>query len=456
MNANELIVGLDIGTTKIACFVGTRDVDGMVKILGFGKTDSIGVEHGVVRSITNTAESIKKAVSEASEQADVPIEEVWVGIAGQHIKSRPSHGSVMIPQGQTLIEQADVDRLISEQHNVLLESGEEIIHIFPQQYIVDGVPLSREIPPAGVAGNVLEADFHMVTGNAQNLQHIRFAIERAGLRTKGVVLEPVASSMAVLDDRDREAGVAMVDIGGGTTDIAIFYDGIIRHTSVLPLAGNTITKDIQEGCSVLKRQAENLKVRFGSCLVQAVSDKDFISIPGIHHQAPREISVKNLAKIINARTKQLLEQVEYEINISGYQKQLFAGVVLTGGGAQLKDIKDLCELITATGTRVGIPNEHLSPNSVGYDELAHPMFATGIGLVLFGLEQSAMLEAPEPEEETTENKHVDLFYDMPTTPEPPTPAPAPSTESKAKEGKSRFGLNAIDAWLKRQFTDDID
>ncbi|MBQ9417878.1 MAG: cell division protein FtsA [Bacteroidales bacterium] len=452
MNANEIIVGLDIGTTKIACFVGTRDENDKVKILGFGKTESVGVEHGVVRSITYTAESIKKAVSEASEQAGIPITEVWVGIAGQHIKSRPSHGSVMIAQGQPLIEQSDIDRLISEQHNVLLEAGEEIIHIFPQQYIVDGQPLSREIPPVGVAGNVLEADFHMVTGNAQNLHHIRYAIELAGLSTKGVVLEPVASSKAVLDDRDRDAGVAMVDIGGGTTDIAIFFDGIIRHTSVLPLAGNAITKDIQEGCTVLKKQAESLKVRFGSCLVQAVSDRDIISIPGIHHQAPREIYVKNLAKIINARTKMLLEQVEYEIQTSGLQKQLIAGVVLTGGGAQLKNIKDLCELITANSTRIGIPNEHLSPSSIGYEELAHPMFATGIGLVLHGLESTQAATSSSANKNEEASDHVDIFKDMPETPAAETQPAATPSEPKRK----RFGLNAINDWLTRQFTDDID
>lgn len=457
MNKSEIIVGLDIGTTKIACFVGKRDDDGKVKILGFGKTESIGVEHGVVKSITATADSITKAVAEAADQADVNIEEVWVGIAGQHIKSRPSHGSVMIPPDQPLIEQADIDRLIAEQRNILLEPGEQIIHIFPQQYIVDREPLSRDIPPAGVAGKMLEADFHLVTGNAQNLQHIRFAIERAGLKVKGVVLEPVASAMAVLDDRDRDAGVAMVDIGGGTTDIAIFYDSIIRHTSVLPLAGNAITNDIREGCNILKRQAESLKVKFGSCLVQAVSDKDVISIPGIRSQPPREIYVKNLASIINARTKMLLEQVDYEIKQSGFHKQLIAGVVLTGGGAQLKNIKELCELITTIDTRVGVPNEHLSPDSVAYDELAHPMYATGVGLVLYGLEQAeAELQPKEDKAQAAGgSKHVDIFDDMPENPAPEPPLPQPK-ENPGKKGRNRFGMGAIDRWLKSQFNEGLD
>ena len=233
----EIIVGLDIGTTKIACFIGVRGENERVKILGFGKTESLGVEHGMVKGITQAAESVKRAVEEASEQAGVDVEEVWVGIAGQHIKSRPSQGVVMIPSDHELIEQEDVDRLTNEQYNTMLEPGEEIIHIFPQQYYVDNEALSRDIPPVGVAGKVLKADFHMVTGNVQNLQAIKMAVQRAGLKIKGVVLEPVASAKAVLDDSDRDAGVAMVDIGGGTTDIAIFHDGIIRHTSVLPLAG---------------------------------------------------------------------------------------------------------------------------------------------------------------------------------------------------------------------------
>ena len=453
---NEIIVGLDIGTTKIACFVGMRAENGKVKILGFGKTASVGVEHGVVKSITGTAESITKAVNEAADQAGVDIDEVWVGIAGQHIKSRPSQGSVMIPPDHELIEQEDVDRIISEQYNTMLEPGEEIIHVFPQQYIVDREPLSREIPPVGVAGKKLEATFHMVTANVQNLQYIKYAVERAGLKIKGVVLEPIASAKAVLDDRDRDAGVAMVDIGGGTTDIAIFHDGIIRHTSVLPLAGNAITNDICEGCNILKKQAESLKVKFGSCLVQAVSENDVISIPGIRSQAPREIYVKTLAGIINARTKMIMEQVDYEIKLSGFGSKLIAGVVLTGGGAQLKNIKELCELITTTDTRIGIPNEHLDTESVSYADLAHPMYATGIGLVLYGLEQAErehMDDEPEQETSRQANGHVDIFAGMPDT---PSTEPAPQeTDAKTKDKKAKDkdkGKGKFEDVLGRFFT----
>ena len=453
---NEIIVGLDIGTTKIACFVGMRAENGKVKILGFGKTDSKGVEHGVVKSVTDTAESI--------------IDEVWVGIAGQHIKSRPSHGSVMIPVEHRLIEQEDVDRLISEQYNTMLEPGEEIIHIFPQQYIVDREPLSREISPVGVVGKNLEADFHMVTANVQNLQYIKYAVQDAGLHIKGVVLEPVASAKAVLDDSDRDAGVAMVDIGGGTTDIAIFHDGIIRHTEVLPLAGNAITNDIREGCNILKKQAESLKVKFGSCLTSAVSENDVISIPGIRSQAPREIYVKTLAGIINARTRMILEQVDYSIKLSGFHKKLIAGVTLTGGGAQLKNIKELCELITTTDTRIGVPNEHLSPDSVSFADLAHPMYATGIGLVLYGLEQAEAehedsFEDDVKTEADSNDGKVDIFANMDMEPAAdPTPDSEDETSEKQpkkvkKEKKEKKGDNfekTIGGFFKKLFDEGID
>lgn len=462
----EIIVGLDIGTTKIACFVGVRGENDKVKILGFGKTESTGVEHGVVRNVKDASEAIRRAVDEAAEQANVDIDEVWVGIAGQHIKSHPSQGSVMIPPEHELIEQEDVDRLIGDQYNTMLEPGEEIIHVFPQQYYVDSEALSRDVPPVGVAGKVLKADFHMVTGNVQNLQYIKLAVSRAGLKIKGVVLEPVASAKAVLDESDRDAGVAMVDIGGGTTDIAIFHDRIIRDTTVLPLAGNAITNDIREGCNILRKQAESLKVKFGSCLVQAVPENDVISIPGIRSQAPREIYVKTLAGIINGRTKMILEQVDYVIKLSGFDKKLIAGIVLTGGGAQLKNIKDLCELITATDTRIGIPNEHLEPDSVNYGELTHPMYATGIGLVLYGMEQA---EEQAEEQDDSNNQatkqsgnRIDIFADMEQVPPADAPAkPSADTvetkprEKKKKRGDGEFG-KAITDWFGKIFDEGID
>ena len=388
---SNYIVGLDIGTTKIACFIGERAEKGKIRILGFGKTESLGVERGIVRNIENTADSIRKAVADASEMAKVDVTEVYVGIAGQHIKSRSNQGSIIIPEDHRKIERKDVEHLIEDQYRIMLDPGEEIIHVFPQTYTVDNEVLSPEINPVGVAGRNLTACFHIVTGNTANLRNIRDAVEDAGYRIKGVVLEPIASAYAVLDDNDKNAGVALVDIGGGTTDIAIFQDGIIRHTSVLPLAGNVITNDIRENCKILKHQAESLKIKFGSCLPTATNPDDIIAIPGIRNQAPREISVRTLAGIIKARMQTLLEQVAYEIQLSGFGKQLIAGVVLTGGGSRMKSIKELCEFTTAIDTRLGTPDEHLDKQgSVTFEDFSHPMYATGIGLVIYGI-----LEAEE-------------------------------------------------------------
>ena len=380
--SNEIIVGLDIGTTKIACFIGQAVENEKIKILGFGKSESIGVERGVVKNIIDTANSIKKAVEEASLKADYEVSEVYVGIAGQHIRSTQSKGSLILKPAQKIIDEKDIEELISNQYSTLLEPGEEIIHVLPQTFFVDGEELS--VNPVGVQGNCLEATFHIVTGKTINLSCIKESVNLAGLKIKGVVLEPIASAESVLDSRDKEAGVALVDIGGGTTDIAIFENGIIRHTAVIPMAGNLITEDIRIGCTILKPQAERLKIKYGACLPEMVHKDDIISIPGIRNQAPREISMKMLATIINSRTQMILELVADEIIASGHDKNLIAGVVLTGGGAKLKYIEDLTEYTTGIDTRVGLPNEHLiTPESV--DEIIHPMYATGIGLLLYGI-----------------------------------------------------------------------
>lgn len=425
MNEDDIIVGLDIGTTKIACFIGQQSENGKVKILGYGKYESIGVAHGVVLNIKSTADSITKAVEMASDQANVNVEEVYVGIAGQHIKSITSQGQIMIPPEHDYIQEDDVERLIEEQHHILLGPGEDIIHVFPQTYIVDGEELS--VDPVGVAGKQLKATFHIVTGNHNNLNSIKLSVERAGLRIKGVVLEPIASAYAVLDDNDKAAGVALVDIGGGTTDIAIFYDGIIRHTSVLPLAGNVITNDIKENCKIMKPQAESLKTRFGSCLPETVNENDIVCIPGIRNQPPREIGMKTLAGIIKARTVTILEQVDYEIKVAGYQQNLIGGVVLTGGGANLKNIKELAEFTTKTDTRIGYPDEHLEKDAP--EELKHPMYATGIGLVLYGLEQNRLAAEPQ-------NESDPIF----ATPTPQTPDPVePPIDFDPRDEAERIG-----------------
>lgn len=457
---NKYIVGLDIGTTKIACFIGERAQNDKIRIVGFGKTESIGVERGIVKNIRDTADSIRRAVEDASEMAKYEVDEVYVGIAGQHIKSCSNQGSVMIPENHRQIEQSDVDRLIEDQYRVMLEPGEEIIHVFPQNFIVDNDKLDVDINPVGVAGKRLEANFHIVTGNAANIRNIRDAVLDAGLHVKGVVLEPIASAYAVLDGRDKDAGVALVDIGGGTTDIAIFQDGIIRHTSVIPLAGNVITNDIRENCKILKHQAESLKTKFGSCLPSCVNQDDIISIPGIRNQAPREISVKTLAGIIKARTQVILEQVQYEIQLSGYESQLIAGVVLTGGGSKLKNIKDFSELTIGIDSRIGTPDEHLDQQgSISFEDLSHPMYATGIGLVIFGLnaeEAKPQAKPSSPEEEVA-----------PAMPEPDPESKEPKDGGrKAKKGAKKKDEESqkkarrpwgetVTIWLTSKFQDDL-
>ena len=458
---NKYIVGLDIGTTKIACFIGEQAANGKIRIAGIGKTESVGVEHGVVRNVRSAADSIRKAVADASEMAKYDVEEVYVGIAGQHIKSQANQGSIMIPESHRLIEQADVDQLIENQYRVLLAPGEEIIHVFPQSYIVDNEPLGPDIPPVGVAGKCLAANFHIVTGNIVNLRNIRDAVQAAGLRVKDVVLEPIASAYAVLDDGDKNAGVALVDIGGGTTDIAIFHEGIIRHTSVLPLAGKVITNDIRESCKILQHQAESLKVRFGSCMPTSVNQDDIISIPGIRNQAPREISVKTLAGIIKSRMQLILEQVGYEIQLSGFERQLIAGVVLTGGGANLKNIREFSEFITGIDSRIGTPDEHIDKeNSIDFEDLRHPMYATGVGLVIYGLleekniqqQERSRTKESEPDIVPTALGEAETEDAVEEDVKKKSPKQSRKKSSSGKDGS--HWIDAVAAWASNLFSDE--
>lgn len=454
---SNIIVGLDIGTTKIACFIGRKGENDKIEILGYGKTESVGVERGVVKNITFTADSIRKAVAEASNQANVDVDEVYVGIAGQHINSIQSQGSVMIPTDHRLITEEDVKHLIEDQNSIMMQPGEEIIHIFPQTFIVDNEPLSNEVSPVGVAGKCLKANFHIITGNTTNIQNIKYSVEDAGLKIKEIVLEPIASAYAVLNDIDKDAGVALVDIGGGTTDIAIFSQGIIRHTSVLPLAGNAITEDIRKGCSILKGQAESLKTKFGSCLPSNVSQDDIVTIPGIRNQASREISMKTLAGIIKARVQVILEQIAYEIELSGYDKNLLAGIVLTGGGARTKHIREFSELITKTNTRIGSSNEHIENSP---EELAHPMYATGIGLVLYGIDMEEQSDKESPEETSADNtaSPIDIFADMGSSTEPKQSAQTTdiTIEKEPKNGFLKSVKNYFEKVLKENVDDDDD
>ena len=389
----RVIVGLDIGTTKIACFIGRKNEHNKIEIISMGKSESMGVMHGVVANIEKTVQSIKAAVIAAQlcKEGTLSIKNVYVGIAGQHIKSIQHRGMYTKRDNTSEISQEDIDFFVDDMHKMVMPPGEEIIDVIPQEYIVDGSPEIKE--PIGMAGVRLEANFHIITGQINNVMNIKKCIERANLNVRDIILEPIASADAVLSDEEKEAGIVLVDIGGGTTDIAIFQDGIIRHTAVIPFGGNIITNDIKEGCQIMQRHAEALKIKYGSASASENRENEVVCIPGLRGREPKEITLKNLSSIIQARMEEIIELVNYEIKNSGYSKKLIGGIVVTGGGAQLKHLTQLFEYMTGMDTRIGYPTEHLA-NSNDIEGIESPMFSTGIGLVLQGFKK--LDETKEP------------------------------------------------------------
>jgi len=357
MEQGHYSVGLDIGTTKIVAIIGRENEYGKLEVLGVGKSKSLGVHRGVVNNITQTIQSIQQAVTQAEVDSGLKISNVVVGIAGQHIRSIQHADYITRPNSEEVISEDDLDRLTRQVHKLVMLPGEEIIHVLPQEYKVDGQAEIKE--PIGMYGGRLEANFHVVVGQVSSIRNIGRCIKSSGLDLSDITLEPVASANAVLSQEEKEAGVAMIDIGGGTTDLAIFKDGIIRHTAVIPFGGNVITEDIKDGCSIIEKQAELLKMKFGSAWPGENKDNEIVSIPGLRGRDPKEITLKNLSKIINARVVEIIEQVFVEIKNYGHEdprKKLIAGIVLTGGGSQLKHIKQLVEYITGMDTRIGYPN----------------------------------------------------------------------------------------------------
>lgn len=384
MDKDNIAVGLDIGTTKIVAMVGKKDAYNKLEVLGMGRAKSLGVHRGVVNNITQTIQSIQQAVDEAESISGEKITKVVVGIAGQHIRSLHHSDYITRPNPDKVIDEYDIERLINQVYKLVMLPGEEIIHVLPQDYKVDG---QAEIKtPIGMYGGRLEANFHVVVGQVSSIRNVGRCIKSAGLELSSITLEPLASAEAVLSNEEKEAGVALIDIGGGTTDLAIFKDGIIRHTAVIPFGGNVITDDIKEGCSIIEKQAELLKTKFGSAWPGENKENEIVSIPGLRGRDPKEITLKNLSKIIHARVIEIIEQVFLEIKNYGHEehkKKLIAGIVLTGGGAQLKHIKQLVEYTTGMDTRIGYPNEHLAGNSD--TELSSPAYATAVGLLMKGL-----------------------------------------------------------------------
>jgi cell division protein FtsA len=383
MNSEQpIIVGLDIGTTKIAVIAGRKNEFGKLEILGFGKSNSNGVKHGQVLNIDETIKAIGQALEACyASNPNLEVNEVYVGIAGHHIKSLQTRGDIVRHDTENEISQKEIDQLIADQYKTYIPAGDQIIDVIPQEYTVDN--FQNIADPIGYGGVKVGANFHIITGDKNAIRNINRSVEKSGLVTKDLVLQPLASSAAVMAQEDLEAGVAIVDIGGGTTDLAVFYEGILKHTAVIPFAGENITNDIKTGLGVLKTQAEAMKVQFGSALPDEAKANAYITIPGLRGMPAKEISVKNLAQIIHARTGEILDFVTYHLKQVGLDNRMLnGGIILTGGGSQLKHLIQLTEYVTGLNARIGLPNEHLAPGHI--EELSKPTYATCLGLILKG------------------------------------------------------------------------
>ncbi len=378
----DYVAAIDIGTTKIVAVIGKRNPNRKLEILGMAKTVSKGVKRGVVLNIDETVGAIQTVVTEIQQKTGLKLTDVFVGIAGQHIKSLKNRGYINRDSYDAEITNEDVKRLIEDAHKIPIEIGEEIIHVLPQSFVVDSETGVKN--PVGMSGKRLEANFHIVVGQIASIKNIEKCVNRVGLRIIDVMLEPLASSSAVLTDDELEAGVALVDIGGGTTDIAVYHEGVICHTAVIPFGGNVVTKDIKEGCSILDRQAEELKIKFGSALGDLAEEDKVVIIPGISGRDSKEISFKSLAYIIQSRMEEIFDAVTFEIENSGCQDKLSAGIVITGGGAMLRHLPQLVRFRTGMDVRIGYPNAHLAGNVS--DDINQPMFATSVGLLMKGYE----------------------------------------------------------------------
>jgi len=376
---DDYIAILDIGTTKIVAMVGKQDANGKLKILGYGEDNSAGVNRGLVLNVNETSEVIKKVVQQAREQSDINFNEVFVGIAGQHISSQQISHSI-INQKNDIIQQELVDKIINEVYNMSLNPGQKILHVFPQEYQVDDALVVNAV---GTMGRQLQGRFHLSVARDSKIDILKKSVEMAGLKIKNLILEPVASAKAVLSKEEKEAGVALIDIGGGTTDLIIYKDNLIRYTAVIPFGGNSITNDIKKGCSILSSQAEKLKVLYGSAISDMVKDTDFAPVEGIGGRENREIAFSTIAKIIQARVKEIIDTVVYEIKKSGFFNDISAGITITGGGALLKNLRQFVEFSSGFETNIAQPNNYIFTTANAF---SNPKYSTSIGLLIKGSE----------------------------------------------------------------------
>lgn len=386
----DVVFALDIGTTKVVALAGRRDEYDRIEILAVSTVESTGVLRGMVSNIDKTVNAITKAISHVERKCGVQATEVVVGIAGSHIRSIQHRGVHTRENSDMEIGESDIRKLKKDMHKIVLSPGDKIIHVIPQDYTVDneyGI-----LDPKGMSGVRLEANFHIITGQHTAFNNIKRCVEKAGLKVTDIILEPIASGKAVLSPDEMEAGVAIVDIGGGTTDLTVIHENVIRHTGVIPFGGSSVTKDIKEGCIVMNDQAEKLKTKFGYAVAEKLMGDQIITIPGIKGREAKELSQKNISRIIQARMEEIFDYVLKELEASGYYKKLIAGVVLTGGGANLKCVKDLASYHLSLSTRVGMPIENLAH---GYPKLiADPLYSTAVGLLIHAIEENQKLPAP--------------------------------------------------------------
>jgi len=372
----QTLVGLDIGTSKIACVVAEGGADGKLDVVGIGTHPSRGLRKGVVVNIESTVESIRLAVEEAELMAGIEIKSIFTGIAGSHIRGYNSHGVVAIKSGEVTAE--DVERVIDAARAMNIPADQKILHILPQEYIIDSQDGIRE--PVGMSGVRLEAKVHIVTGAVSSAQNIIKCCNRCGLDVADMVLEQVASSEAVLTQDEKDIGVVLVDVGGGTTDIAIFLDGAIRHTAVIPIGGDHLTNDLVVGLRTSAREADILKKKYGACMVSLVSPEEQVEVPSVGGRPPRPMPRQVMAQILEPRVEELFELVKAELHRSGFQELMAAGLVLTGGSSLLEGMVELAEEIFDMPVRLGRPRD------VGglADVVSSPIYATGVGLVQYG------------------------------------------------------------------------
>lgn len=376
----RIVVGLDMGTTKICAIVGSLDEHDRIHILGVGKAPSEGLNRGVIINIDKTVNAIQSAIEQAQLASGIEVNSVQVGIAGDHIRSMRSKGVITINNRDNEITMDDVERLLEDCQQIMLPTDQQILHVIPQEFVVDGQ--DGIIDPVGMSGMRMEAEVHIITGLVSAAKNIYRCVERAGYEVADIILEPLASSYAVLDDEEKEAGVVLVDIGGGTTDVAIFQENTIRHTAVVAIAGKKVTDDIRMGLSVLDDQAEKLKRNHGEAYINMIEEDEAITVPGIADRPPKEITKSILGKIIQARMEEILEIVAIETKRSGYADALSAGVVLTGGGSLIGNISPLANEVMGMDAKVGKP---LGLSGGLIEEVNNPIYATSVGLVIHAL-----------------------------------------------------------------------